>query len=322
MSETSPHGSIEDDRQFRKKLAETLRSLPKGERITHLENVKNQDDSYRSAKQLSIYERLMHINQQRVDAVSKNVNSIEELSSEIDTLPSSCAVEGILHGHYSKENMQLQVKLATYFNCPNLVFFSAVARDKIKSFLETSGAVINEEVKKSEYATYLKKQFPELNLTREEAQRIIEKLPLEIYVSIDEGMHESLLLLNALDDVVTYSCCSGHDLGPTNRMYLLFTTKDSEMIRIIRQTNSSTHFMTQFDYERFGNLTARSPYDSRDVPFEESEKGWALVSLRMPPNKVEAERFALMSQLQREQERDAFKSFIKSIALQRRAVKA
>jgi len=84
-------------------------------------------------------------------------------------------------------------------------------RAKIAEFFpEEFPKKINQSEKNERYKNFLMQRFPELNFSKKEIDRIVAKLPAEVFGSVDVATEKSLLLLNSVNEIKTVNSCGGH----------------------------------------------------------------------------------------------------------------
>ena len=195
---------------YRKDLAKKLKSQP---------NKSFRRDILSFEKVFSRYP-VNRINKIRETFFSRQATKIEKIvqgSQNFDELIDKL-IEGRVflinnvRGINRTEHVVKKVKIARYFNDPNLAPEEGGLRAKVKELLiKEDEALRQHPITPAKYAEYLSILYPDINVSPEDAERLFQKLPPEVFGSIDIGMERLCILLNSMEGTQTSFSCCGHD---------------------------------------------------------------------------------------------------------------
>src|SRR3989338_3204102 len=165
---------------YRKDLAKKLKSQP---------NKSFRRDILSFEKVFSRYP-VNRINKIRETFFSRQATKIEKIvqgSQNFDELIDKL-IEGRVflinnvRGINRTEHVVKKVKIARYFNDPNLAPEEGGLRAKVKELLiKEDEALRQHPITPAKYAEYLSILYPDINVSPEDAERLFQKLPQEVF---------------------------------------------------------------------------------------------------------------------------------------------
>lgn len=290
-------------RQLRKDLRESLRGKNKAERQTIVRAYKTERPiDYRMVSGIQKLDRKNYISERHLKRLVENVHTPNDLINAVNGLPPWYQAEGIVHGSLMPEHVLKQLDFSIRYKTDVLIQSPALK----EAFRRCVPDFSSEQISDAQYSEYLQEKFPDLKLSEPELVRVHQKLPIDVWCTIDSKMESPVLLANAQERLFTSACCSGHDMDKEKpRAYMTIRTNDPEFIRIIKQSDRSRDFLNAWNWKKLGSFTARSPHDTRDVPFEKAEKGWTFDIFEVP-TRENKETFYALSPEERRREREVF----------------
>ncbi|GEM_PF-4005074 len=138
---------------------------------------------------------------------------------------------GLDHSEHIIKRIELSLKL----RCSRLAPEQLGVRGKVASFMKGWKRKDRPTVKNEEYQHYLQKKYPDLHFSQRELDRISQKIPVDIFGSLDERIERVILLLNSFEGMETRFSCAGHnDTGSGYRkIYISFSTHDKKIVDTI-----------------------------------------------------------------------------------------
>ncbi|MFO7807207.1 MAG: hypothetical protein R6V40_02165, partial [Candidatus Moraniibacteriota bacterium] len=147
----------------------------------------------------------------------------------------------------SPEHLMKRIELADRLKNPALVPDISGLRDKMQNLILEKYGHINNEIDRSEYKKYLSKKLDSLVLDKNDIEKVADKLPPEVFASIDDKIENTTAVLNSIDGVQTNFSCAGHLSGSGNNKFdasinISFESEDKNLPNFLKDKIENSYF--------------------------------------------------------------------------------
>ncbi|MDO8572015.1 MAG: hypothetical protein Q7R79_05025 [bacterium] len=170
-------------------------------------------------------------------------NSFEELYDYIQNNP--VLLKNSYAGLDHVEHTLKRIELARIFTSSSLVPEYLGIKKKVSLLLEKEGRQDVEHPDNEAYKTFLQNRFPDMQLSEKEASRLSEKIPANLFGSLDLSAERVMVVLNSIEGVQTRYSCGGHNDQPElyrsgtpnfGSAYVVFEIENPEFIAVVKNT--------------------------------------------------------------------------------------
>lgn len=249
---------------YRRDLAKTLRDTDKENRPDMLRSAKGTYD-YVSTHAQHNFESFRIQQAKQLENIVESANTLDELKGGIANAQlfiGNHEMRGIDHS----EHLLKRIELAQILSCPDVVPKDGGLREKVTSLLENDGAHITHTIDSARYRKYLETKLSSHNFSQEQIERVVEKVPADVFCSLDTDIEAAVIELNALSETTTLFSCAGHTDLPhpeendsyAHSGYLFFSSQDSNLIERVRSlTGKNERFEVTLENKQPGDYTIR-----------------------------------------------------------------
>ncbi len=203
-------GHIANAKEWRQELADRLRTLRARDRTraTEILELVKADPTYKRAESYKQIQERQRIEEIKLSSIVEEAASIHDLIRLLKT--SSIFIKNQFYGLDHSEHLIKSIEMAQATNSLSIVTEKGGLREKVETLMESSGRKPREVMDKEEYKDFLRAKFQHLNLSNYEIERIVPKLPPDLFVTIDLELEDIVILANSLKNVRTDFSCAGH----------------------------------------------------------------------------------------------------------------
>lgn len=222
---------------YRDKTAKMLKSLEKEDRFAVLKDLKLDSMEYRAAHYFHAIEVNAGIMESRIQKIVATASTLSELKQAIgaEELLFANEVSGIDHAEHLAKRIDMAESTGYVLFVPE----EGGLAKKVEECLDAEGKERQAELDEARYQGYLQGRFSDMELTENDWQEVVKKIPAETFASVDVAMERPTILLNSIDETQSLFSCAGHGeraekIAATERYfeksYLAFATKQEGLL--------------------------------------------------------------------------------------------
>lgn len=269
---------------YREELARELRAEADRSKRRDLLREKKLDRMY-------LYERAQHSIDNFFARESRKLEDMLTKTETLEAVQDSLHEESFfIHGRGNRaiahsEHLIKQIEMASRLGCRTLLPEAGGMREKVGALLEADGTRLSETADPEVYASFLQERFAAYAFSPSEIEQIAQKMPPDVFASVDGDLEDAVVLLNALPNTETKFSCAGHtdfseaDISHTSTYsgYVFLSTEDDGLIEALNTLQTETD----------GFRCALENDDGHTVRFyKEVPDSWIALNVKQTPREL------------------------------------